>query len=93
MTAKGREATNIDYTAGVAYGHEKGDLGESSLHVMMVKMLRRYFEQAFKDDPHSLIDDVKTYYEADGYRFDVVCLNERGEIVVVGRQNDRITIR
>lgn len=84
MTAKRREAAKIDYTAGVAYGHEKGDFGESRLHVMMVDLLRRYFEQAFKDDPHSSVDDVKTYYEADGYRFDVVCLNERGEIVVVG---------
>ncbi|QLD90344.1 ATP-binding protein [Natronomonas salina] len=83
VTAEGREAAKIDYTEGVGYGHGEGDLGESSLHVMMVELSRRYLVQAFVDDPSSPVVEVMAYYEADGHRYDVVGLDADGNVIVV----------
>lgn len=83
VTADGREAINATYRRGITHGHGKGDLGESTLHVAMVELGRRYLEHAFVDDPDSPVESTATYHdlpEGNG-RLDAVGLDTDGEIV------------
>jgi DNA helicase HerA-like ATPase len=82
VTAEGRDVANIDYSEGVAYGHGKGDLGESSLHVMMVELGRQYIDQHFVGASDSAAVEARTYYEIDDHRLDAVGLDTDGNVVV-----------
>ncbi|KTG25155.1 TraM recognition domain-containing protein [Haloferax profundi] len=82
VTPKGRRAIAVRHREGVAHGHGRGDLSESSLHVVMVELGRRYLEDEFVDSEDSAAVEAVSYYEHDGSRLDAVCLDENGEIVV-----------
>jgi len=66
VTAAGRQAIGEGYRKGVDFGHGKGDLDESSLHVLAVEVGRRYLEAEYVADPDSPVVDVIPYYELDG---------------------------
>ncbi|MFD1514083.1 type IV secretory system conjugative DNA transfer family protein [Halomarina rubra] len=84
VTAAGRETLNESHRLGIAHGDGRGDLGESSLHVAMVEVLRRYLEQLYRNNPNSRVSEVRTYHDLeDGMRLDVVGLDDDGDIVVV----------
>ncbi|QOS10739.1 uncharacterized protein HfgLR_02950 [Haloferax gibbonsii] len=82
VTPKGRRAIGVRHREGVAYGHRRGDLSESSLHVVMVEVGRRYLEQAFVEDDDSAAVEAVSYFDHEGSRLDAVCLDADGEIVV-----------
>lgn len=82
VTAEGRTAAKIRHREGVAHGDGKGDLNESSFHVAMVELGRRYVHEAFVDDSESAAVEVKTYYAVGDGRLDVVGLDADGEVVV-----------
>jgi DNA helicase HerA-like ATPase len=82
VTADGRAAIGESFREGVDYGHGKGDLDESSLHVMAVEVGRQYLEQQYVTDPDSPVQTVVPYYEVDDYRLDCAGLDADGEVVV-----------
>ena len=82
VTAAGREAIAVRHREGIAHGHLKGDLTESSLHVAMVEVGRRYIEQAFVADDASAAVEAVSYYDVGDGRLDAVGLDETGSIVV-----------
>jgi len=82
VTPKGRRAIAVRHREGIAHGHGRGDLSESSLHVVMVELGRRYLEAQFVDDDDSEAVEAVAYYEHEGSRLDAVCLDEHGDIVV-----------
>lgn len=85
VTPDGRSEIAIAHREGVAHGHRKGDLSESSLHVMMVEILRRYIEQEYVADQTSPVVDCRTYMDlADGTRLDVAGLDAGGDPVITG---------
>ncbi|WP_225316345.1 MULTISPECIES: hypothetical protein [Haloferax] len=84
VTPKGRRAIAVRHREGVAHGHGRGDMSESSLHVVMVELGRRYLEQAFVENDESTAVEAVSYFEPDDSRsrLDAVCLDENGNIVV-----------
>lgn len=88
VTAEGRTAATIEYTEGVADRHGEGDPGESSFHVLMAEVCRRYVEQEFVDDAASPVVDATAYYETDEHQYDVVGLDDDGT-EVVGTEAER----
>ncbi|MEF8801334.1 MAG: DUF87 domain-containing protein [Halolamina sp.] len=82
VTADGRSEIHVGHREGVAHGDGKGDLSESSLHVAMVELGRRYLEQAFLDDAASAVTEIVTYHEVGEYRLDAAGLDGDGEVVV-----------
>jgi hypothetical protein len=97
VSPDGRSLIGEDYRRGVAHGHAKGDLGESSQHVMGVEVARRWLHQAYVDDPAAAVETVVPYYDlgedalvdeadADGVgnarRLDVAGLDADGGVVV-----------
>ncbi len=82
VTPKGRRAIAVRHREGIAHGHGRGDLSESSLHVVMVELGRRYLEAQFVDDDDSEAVEAVAYYEHEGSRLDAVCLDEHGDIAV-----------
>ena len=83
VTPEGRKVINEGYREGVDYGHGKGDLEETSEHVLMVEAARRYLVQAYADDPESTVTHVVPYYETDdGHRLDLVALDAAGDVIV-----------
>ncbi|REA03912.1 hypothetical protein DEQ92_12335 [Haloferax sp. Atlit-6N] len=82
VTPKGRRAIAVRHREGIAHGHRRGDLSESSLHVVMVELGRRYLEAQFVANDDSAAVEAVAYYEHEGSRLDAVCLDEHGDIVV-----------
>ncbi|WP_225741176.1 ATP-binding protein [Halorussus halophilus] len=84
VTAKGRSEIQVAHREGVSYGHGVGDLGESTLHRVMVAFGRQYVETAYETNAESSVVDVVPYYELDdGHRLDVAGLDSEGEVRVV----------
>lgn len=63
VTPAGRDAIGESYRRGVDYGHECGDLEESSEHVLAVEAARLYLEGAYVDDADSPVTQIVPYYE------------------------------
>ncbi|MDT3436075.1 type IV secretory system conjugative DNA transfer family protein [Haloarcula sp. 1CSR25-25] len=63
VTPAGRDAIGESYRRGVDYGHECGDLEESSEHVLAVEAARLYLEHQYVADPASPVSQVVPYYE------------------------------
>jgi hypothetical protein len=63
VTPAGRDEIGEHYRRGVEYGHGKGDLEESSEHVLAVEVGRRYLEAEYLADEESPVVDVVPYYE------------------------------
>jgi hypothetical protein len=63
VTTDGRAVLGESYRRGIDYGHGKGDLEESSAHVLLVELGRRYLETEYADDPASDVVEVVPYYE------------------------------
>ncbi|SFR97599.1 hypothetical protein SAMN05216559_1882 [Halomicrobium zhouii] len=63
VTPSGRKTIGESYRKGVDYGHGQGDLEESSLHVLLVEVGRRYLVQEFVEDSESPVERVVPYYE------------------------------
>ena len=82
VTPEGRDAAKISYREGIEHGEGTGDLGESTLHVVMVELGRRYVESAFVGSEDSSAVEAVSYYETDEYRLDAAGLDETGEVVV-----------
>ncbi|WP_205596730.1 ATP-binding protein [Halostella salina] len=82
VTPEGRDAMGISHREGIAYGDGKGDLSESSLHVLMVEVGRRYIEQAFAEDEHSDVVEAVSYYEVGEHRLDAAGIDEHGNVIV-----------
>ncbi len=82
VTAAGRDVVGEHYREGVDYGPGRGDLGESSEHIMMVELATWLAEQRCADPEHDAVT-VSPYHQLDdGRRLDVACLDAEGEIVV-----------
>jgi DNA helicase HerA-like ATPase len=81
VTSEGRSEIRVGHREGVAHGDGKGDLSESSLHVAMVEVGRRYLEQEFREDPGSVVEEVVTYHEIDEHRLDAAGLDADGQVV------------
>ncbi|WP_255150099.1 hypothetical protein [Halorarius halobius] len=93
VTPEGRDVIGVDHRRGVAHGHGKGDLGESTQHVMGVEVGEQLFEQEFVTDPDSNVVEVQAYYDLESgnstepgsaERLDLAGLDADGEIVVTG---------
>ncbi|MFC5973451.1 hypothetical protein ACFPYI_19150 [Halomarina salina] len=84
VTPEGRDAIGESYRLGVDYGHGKGDLEESSQHVLGMGVAMRWLEQEFRDNPDSDVTVVFPYYDLpdSDHRLDLVGLDDNGEIVV-----------
>lgn len=84
VSAKGRSLIHEGHRRGISHGDGRGDLSESSQHVLMVEVGRRYLDAAFVDDPESAAVEAVTYHPVgdDGSRLDAACLDEDGEVVV-----------
>lgn len=84
LSPEGRKAINERHRRGVTYGDGLGDLSESSLHVLMVELGRRYIEQEYVADPESPVAEAATYHQLPRQegRLDAVGLDHEGEIVV-----------
>jgi hypothetical protein len=80
VTDAGLDLLNERRREGITHGHGIGDLGESSLHRLMVLDGAALLEQQFVDNADSAAVEVRTYYETDGYRYDAVALDRSGEI-------------
>ncbi|WP_254279284.1 ATP-binding protein [Haloarcula marina] len=65
VTPAGRSLIGEHYRKGVDYGHGKGDLEETSEHVLAVEVGRRYLEAEYGDDPESPVEEVIPYFELD----------------------------
>ncbi|WP_312619046.1 TraM recognition domain-containing protein [Haloarcula sp. 1CSR25-25] len=63
VTPTGRSEIGEHYRRGVEYGHGKGDLEESSEHVLAVEVGRRYLETAYREADDSPVVEVVPYYE------------------------------
>ncbi|WP_225741233.1 ATP-binding protein [Halorussus halophilus] len=84
VTADGRAEIQVAYREGIAYGHGVGDLGESSLHRVMVDFGRRYIEAEYANSSDSDVVEVVPYYELeDGHRLDIAGLDANGEVRAV----------
>ncbi|QLD87057.1 DUF87 domain-containing protein [Natronomonas halophila] len=81
VTHAGLELIDEQRREGITHGDGIGDLGESSLHRVMVLDGAALLDQEFVDDTESAAVEVRTYYETDGYRYDAVALDSSGEIV------------
>lgn len=82
VTAAGRDAVGEHYREGVDHGPGRGDLGESSEHIMLVELATWLAEQRCADPDHEAVT-VSPYHQLDdGRRLDVACLDAEGRIVV-----------
>jgi len=63
VSPDGRKAIGESYRRGVDYGHGKGDLEESSEHVLGVELGIRFLEEQYATDPDSAVETVVPYYE------------------------------
>jgi DNA helicase HerA-like ATPase len=84
VTPDGRQVIDAPHREGRAHGDGVGDLSESSMHVMMVELMRRGFESHFVDDPEHPGVEVSVYYPVDDGRLDVALLDAEGDIIVTG---------
>jgi hypothetical protein len=83
VTPDGRRAIGESYRQGVDYGHGKGDLEESSQHVLAVEIARQYLESEYVANPDSRVVEVVPYYDLDeNRRLDLAALDADGEFVV-----------
>ncbi|WP_135365010.1 ATP-binding protein [Halosimplex halophilum] len=82
VSAEGRAVIGEHNREGIDHGAGKGDLGESSHHVMLVAFAED-IAHTYRQDPDSAVDTVESYYERDdGHRLDVVGLDSEGDIVL-----------
>jgi hypothetical protein len=71
------------YREGVDYGHGKGDLEESSQHVLAIEVTRRWLDDAYVADPDSPVVEVFPYYDLDAERrLDIAGLDADGDITL-----------
>jgi len=63
VTAAGRDVINESTRKGVDWGHNRGDLGESSEHVFLVQLGRALLEAEYRDDPDSPVQAVACYHD------------------------------
>jgi len=63
VSPDGRKTVGESYREGIDYGHGKGDLEESSEHVLGVQLGIQLLEQDFRDDPESDVEIVRPYHE------------------------------
>ncbi|SEO20099.1 hypothetical protein SAMN04487948_10150 [Halogranum amylolyticum] len=83
VSAAGRELIREGYRQGISHGDGKGDLSESSQHILMVEIGRQYLEHAFVDAEDSSVIEAVTYHPTpDGGRLDAAGLDAQGDIVV-----------
>lgn len=61
----GRSLIGERYTLGQEYGHGKGDLEETGLHVLAVEVGRRYLVVNYLEDPESRVVEVVPYFDLD----------------------------
>ncbi len=65
VPASGRHAIGEQYRQGIDFGHTKGDLDESTEHVLGVEILWEHIVLEFKNNPDSTVVEVLRYYELD----------------------------
>lgn len=83
VTAEGRRVIGEGHREGVDFGHGRGDLEETSSHILGVVLAERYLARVHRDDPDSTVARVQRYHEVDGQRrLDVAGLDDAGGIVV-----------
>jgi hypothetical protein len=65
VTPQGRTVIGEAYREGVDFGHGKGDLEETSLHVLMVEVGYRYLVNSYQENPDSSVETVVKYFDLD----------------------------
>jgi hypothetical protein len=94
VTPTGRSLLREPHREGDAYGHETGDMAESTLHTLLVTLAAAYIEQEYVAAETPVVE-VRRYYEpADrDVRYDAVGLDADGAIRVAAEaerpNNDR----
>jgi len=63
VTPDGRDLIGESHSHGVAFGHGKGDLDESSEHVLGVEVSDRWATREFAKDPDSDVVTIRPYYD------------------------------
>ncbi|QLD89083.1 hypothetical protein HWV07_08585 [Natronomonas salina] len=82
VTPEGRDEIQVGHREGVAHGDGQGDLSESSFHVALTEVGKRFLDQLFVADPdHPAVETRKYHDVADG-RLDVAALDADGDVVV-----------
>jgi hypothetical protein len=83
VSPTGRTVIGEHYREGVDYGHGKGDLEESSQHVLAIEVTRRWLDDAYVADPDSPVVEVFPYYDLDAERrLDIAGLDADGDIAL-----------
>jgi hypothetical protein len=83
VSPAGRTVIGEHYREGVDYGHGKGDLEESSQHVLAIEVTRRWLDDAYVADPDSPVVEVFPYYDLDAERrLDIAGLDADGDITL-----------
>ncbi|WP_324665359.1 ATP-binding protein [Haloarcula sediminis] len=72
VTPSGRSLIGEHYRKGVDYGHGKGDLDETSQHVLAVEVGRQYLQTHYVENEVSPVVDVVPYFELDEQESTVV---------------------
>ncbi|MFC5367160.1 ATP-binding protein [Salinirubrum litoreum] len=80
VTADGRHEIGEGHRQGLDFGDGKGDLGESTQHILGVEVARRWLEQTYVADAESAVTSVETYYEIEQDRLDLVGLDDESVI-------------
>ncbi|MFC6974506.1 TraM recognition domain-containing protein [Halomicroarcula sp. GCM10025709] len=65
VTPSGRTLIGEHYRKGVDYGHGKGDLDETSQHVLAVEVGRQYLLMHYQENEESPVVEVVPYFELD----------------------------
>jgi hypothetical protein len=81
LTDAGRTALGISLRNGRDYGDYIGDLGESTLHRLMVLAACQFLDQQLVEATDSPATDVVAYYPVDGKRLDAAAITDNGTIV------------
>lgn len=63
LRPEGRKVIGQPNRRGIHHGHGKGDLDESSEHVLGVEALTRWMVQKYVEDSDSAVEEVTKYYE------------------------------
>jgi hypothetical protein len=83
VAPQARSVIGEAYREGIDYGDGRGDLEESSEHVILVEVAARWAAHTFVDDPERPGTTVKRYHELDdGRRLDCAVLDDDGDVRV-----------
>lgn len=82
VSPEGRSVIGESYREGVEWGHGRGDLEESSLHVLGMTLAKELAQQDYVENVDSDVSEYTPYYDlgdADGHQLDLAGYTMRTE--------------